>query len=82
MDKAQYIAMCNKILDNEDWYKRIPLEHVSQFQDEFNLLLLDSFHQRVITKDLYEALLVKYPVTPTFYSLPKTHKDLVCPPSR
>lgn len=99
MDKVQYIAMCNKVIDNEDWYKRIPAEYVSKAQDEFYLLLLDSFlfskiillcffglldsfHQGVITKDLYEALLVKHPVLPTFYSLPKTHKDLAYPPGR
>lgn len=56
---------------------------MSKVQDEFHLLLLDSFHQGVIAKDRYEALLLKYAIITILYSLPKKmHKDLVYPPGR
>lgn len=43
---------------------------------------MDAFHHGIIEKDLYEAILVKHPKTPTFYFLPKTHTNILCPPVR
>lgn len=28
MDKTQYIEMCNKILNNQEWYKLVPYDNL------------------------------------------------------
>lgn len=72
MDKAQYTVMCYKILENQDWYRQIPENLVDTFQNKFSTLLVEVFYKGILDKNTYEAILGKYPRTPTFYTLPKT----------
>lgn len=41
-----------------------------------------AFWANIINKTLIEYLIIKFPITPTFYSLPKVHKNLYYSPER
>lgn len=79
MDIGQYIQMCLCILENCEWYKLIPEHVATRFWEEFFLILLEEHQTGIINKETYESIFVKFP---TFYAVPKTHKDIRCLPCR
>lgn len=36
MDKCQYITMCNKMLSNHEWYKKVPLESITEARQQIS----------------------------------------------
>lgn len=76
MDKIQYIDMCNKILSNQVWYQQAPYEQKAEGRQQFQSIITEAHLQTLIDKDLYEYLEIKWPITPTFYSIPKVHKNV------
>ncbi|XP_040178452.1 uncharacterized protein LOC120911183 [Rana temporaria] len=78
----QYRSMCLKILSNKDWYIPIPKSTIIRYETEFYALVDGAFSQGVINQDTWEFIRIKYPKIPTFYCLPKVHKDIVNPPGR
>lgn len=49
---------------------------------KFYALIDGAFSQGTIDQETWEFLWIKYPRIPTFYCLPKVHKDLLMPPGR
>ncbi|XP_073421163.1 uncharacterized protein [Dendrobates tinctorius] len=43
---------------------------------------MEALDNNVITKQVFDGLVAKYPRVPTFYLLPKIHKDALDPPGR
>lgn len=74
--------MCHEVLDNSTWYKPISPSSITGFINEFRELCTGAFWQGLIDKDTLNYLVPKHPHTPTFYTLPKTHKNLSQPPGR
>lgn len=71
--------MCNRILKNTEWYRKVSQGKLVKAQQE---LIYQAFHQGTIPKSTWEFLKTEWPCIPTFYSLPKVHKNLTKPPGR
>lgn len=82
MTHHQYQTMCLDILSNPNWYLPIEDHFTQQTIGEFRGLIGGAFLEGLIDDDTYKFINVQYPRTPTFYALPKTHKNLSAPPGR
>lgn len=47
MDKTQYITMCLKILNNQEWYQRVPYEKLIEARSQY-LCILDQAYQQCL----------------------------------
>lgn len=74
--------MCMKILNNTDWYRPIKLETITLFNEEFYILVDRALNNNIISNQLWKFIPTSFPVIPTFYSLPKIHKNKMDPPGR
>lgn len=43
-------------------------------------MVVEAFNKDLVNKETMEFILIKHPILPTFYSLPKVHKNLQDPP--
>lgn len=82
MTQTHYQAMCHTILDNHKWYRPIPLTFIQTFAGELRDLCMGAYLQGLINRDTLDFLIPKFPRTPNFYVLPKTHKNVHAPPGR
>lgn len=82
MSHTQYQTMCHEVLDNLTWYRPISPTNITGFVNKFRELCMGAFWQGLIDKDTLNYLVPKHLHTPTFYTLPKTHKNLSQPPGR
>ncbi|KAM9319580.1 Fanconi anemia group B protein [Gastrophryne carolinensis] len=82
MTRTQYEQMCNKILDNKEWYKKLQMTKLLEDEVEYNHILNATREHNIITKQTWEFLQVDKPTTQTFYTLPKIHKSPKNPPGR
>lgn len=82
MSHIQYQTMCREVLNNSTWYKPIPPIKINGFINKFRELCTGAFWWGLIDRDTLNYLIPKHPRTPTFYTLPKTHKNLSRPPGR
>lgn len=82
MSNDQYSKMCYKILKNKEWYQTIPKSFIDKSNQKLYALIDGACYNGIIDKETWNCLRITYPVTPTFYSLPKVHKDLKNPPGR
>lgn len=82
MSHAQCQTVCHEVLDNSIWYQPIPPTSITGFINEFRELCTGAFWQGLIDNDTLNYLVSKHLCTPTFYTLPKTHKNLSQPPRR
>ncbi|XP_068115012.1 guanylate cyclase 2G-like [Hyperolius riggenbachi] len=82
MRAEQYVLMCHRILKNKEWYRRVSASRVITNQRMLFDLIDDAIGRGVITAEVGSTLKVENPTTPTFYALPKVHKNLVRPPGR
>lgn len=74
--------MCDTILNNNEWYQQIPRNTLTDLQAQYQAIIAEAYQKALIDKDLFEYLEVKWPIIPTFYALPKVHKNLIYPPGR
>lgn len=79
MDTSGYREMCLNILSNRDWCIFIPEESTQEFHNDYDRIVNSTYTNGIIDKEIFEALKVPYPRIPPFYSLPKTHKNMVKP---
>lgn len=78
----QYETICQKIINNNHWYRRIDESITTAFIKDFKELVWWAFRSNIITKNMLEFLIVEFPVTPSLYSLPKIHEIPQDPPGR
>ncbi|XP_073448827.1 uncharacterized protein [Aquarana catesbeiana] len=81
MNREDYINMCLHILNNQEWYQQVPAQKLIEARSNYLTIIDQAYQQGLIDKDTREFLEVKWPITPTFYSLPKVHKNIVNPPA-
>lgn len=82
LDKSDYVNECRRQLFNEIYYRQLPRDPTTVFQDTVTAELLSCYETGEITKNEYEYMAVKHPVIPTFYTLPKIHKQTTPSPGR
>lgn len=74
--------MCYKILENQDWYQRITADIVEKYNREYYSLVDTAYLNGTITKNTWDFIGTNFSIIPTFYALPKIHKDANNPPGR
>ncbi|KAM4038422.1 uncharacterized protein ACNLHF_016745 [Anomaloglossus baeobatrachus] len=79
---AMYEREVYKQLRNTDFYQMLPSNPTNGFLTQLTLILENALASGTITKKMYDGLLPDMPVTPTFYLLPKIHKNPRVPPGR
>lgn len=82
MDRSLYVDMCDKILLNQDWYRKVSVDMIEELGMHYRPIILGAYHQQLIDNKLLDYLDVKWPRTLTFYALPKVHRCADKPPGR
>lgn len=82
MDNENYVLMCTKILNNPALYRPIRPEMIDMYNEDFYMLVDNAFHNNMISKQLWRFIRIPFPTIPTFYSLPKIHKNNLDAPGR
>ncbi|CAJ0935795.1 unnamed protein product [Ranitomeya imitator] len=82
MDRQYYVDEIRSQLGDSDTYLQIPHDPTSDITKKNCILSLRFCTLGVIDKKLGEFLVNSYPVCPVLYTLPKIHKNLICPPGR
>lgn len=82
MTQEQYETMCHNILNNSERYRRIPMETVAQFEQEYKQLIYTAYMDTLIDQKTHEFHNISFPGEPIFYTIPKIHKNLEIPPGR
>ncbi|XP_073530808.1 uncharacterized protein [Phyllobates terribilis] len=80
--RGMYTAEVHRQLNNTRFYLRLPSDPTQVFSAKLERLLLKAFSMGTINKQEREFMIVRKPSIPTFYILPKVHKNLECPPGR
>ncbi|XP_068113208.1 uncharacterized protein [Hyperolius riggenbachi] len=80
--REQYEREVYRQLNNTDFYRKLSGNPTECFQRELRLLLEEGLSEQFITNKEFKYLWVETPITPTFYILPKVHKDKSNPPGR
>ncbi|XP_040294184.1 uncharacterized protein LOC121005481 [Bufo bufo] len=77
-----YTKEANRQLQNRTFHVPLPSDPTMVFKKKFDRLLKTARDMFIITKKEHLFLEVSHPIIPTFYMLPKVHKDLRNPPGR
>ncbi|XP_073408530.1 uncharacterized protein [Dendrobates tinctorius] len=77
-----YEREAHRQLRNRNTYERLSYNPTASFSLSLQRILVRALEGGIITKTVFEGLMVRTPKTPTFYLLPKIHKDAVEPPGR
>lgn len=77
-----YVQEAKRQLGNTRYYQSLPFDPTTYFKKKLDKLLLSARSYGAITKQELDFLTVDHPVVPTFYMLPKVHKDITRPPGR
>lgn len=81
MDTDQYERMCYDIILNKTWYRSVPVP-VNYYATKYYEIIAWAKNKGIIDQKTLEFLNTTNFTTPTFYALPKVHKNLSCPPGR
>ncbi|XP_075187500.1 uncharacterized protein LOC142258789 [Anomaloglossus baeobatrachus] len=76
MDHKRYLEMCNAILNDKDTYEIIPGDPTQEYLETLSQILEAAREEGILSLNEYKFLKPNFPITPTFYSLPKVHKGL------
>lgn len=77
LNNDQYKQLCLDILDNPSWYKRVSMDIIDQYNNEFYSLVDKAYDSQIISKPLWKYNKVANPRVATFYCLSKTHKKTI-----
>lgn len=80
--RVMYLTEALKQLNDRSCYKKLPSDPSIHYRSLYNGLITDGFQTGLISKSEHKSLLNLVSVTPTFYMLPKVHKNLQKPPGR
>lgn len=73
MTPLKYETKCNRILDNQAWYRKISLTNILTFHTQFRQILCNAYTNALIDRDTFESLDIKHPRDPIFHAIPKIH---------
>lgn len=79
MDNSQYKTMCMSILLNKEWYCPKDLSVVERFNKKMYTMVESYLEAGAISRDIWEFIRTSHLKSPTFYSLPKLHKNPINP---
>uniref|UniRef100_A0A803JIM5 GIY-YIG domain-containing protein n=1 Tax=Xenopus tropicalis TaxID=8364 RepID=A0A803JIM5_XENTR len=80
--KILYVAEALKQLTDGKCYSKLHHDPTSAFRESYNSIVQDGYHTGLLTKPEFKALNNIHSRTPTFYMLPKIHKNITKPPGR
>lgn len=80
MVMSEYLAKANKKLSDVNAYRALTQDPRWNIEKKVKGILERDFQEGIIDQKLKEFLLVKHPVIPMLYLLPKIHKSLNKPP--
>ncbi|KAM4038417.1 uncharacterized protein ACNLHF_016739 [Anomaloglossus baeobatrachus] len=76
MNHEMYQKMCYSILRDRDGYATLERDPTAEFSKTLIDILSDGLGDRLISQNELEFMHERFPVTPTFYTLPKVHKGI------
>lgn len=82
MDTENYVKEAKRQLGDTMVYRKLNSDPKWDFGKKLSALVDKAYKDGVIDGKLKEYLIVKSPVTPVLYLLPKIHKSLIDPPGR
>lgn len=82
MDKDQYVAMVNRLLEDKDTCKILERNPSAEYVIKFKTILTEAKHNSIISEDELKYLLNTCPTISTMYALLKVHKKSRPIPSR
>lgn len=77
-----YVGEVHRQLGNSRYYCKLPSDPTDVFKRKLDRLLTSARDYGIINKNEYAFLITEKPTIPTFYVLPKIHKDPSAPPGR
>ncbi|CAJ0954784.1 unnamed protein product [Ranitomeya imitator] len=75
-----YLQEVGRQLGDPTCYLHIPADPTDFFKEKLDQLIGQAADRGILSKKEVDFLTTEFPVTPTFYLLPKVHKSLVNPP--
>lgn len=82
MNKTDYVQECLRQLADKMFYEEIPQDPTQRFKNIIFETIDELFEKGDISRKEHDFLRIEHPVIPTFYTLPKIHKNLDQPPGR
>lgn len=74
--RYQYVTEANKQLVNREYYEHLQFNPIEQMKIELMEILLHAKTEHWISQKEHDFLLNDHPRIPSFYMLPKIHKNL------
>lgn len=78
----RYLTKALKQLNDPLCYRKLHQGPMVKYRSKYNDLIIAGYQTGLMGKSEYRALLNTVSVTPTFYMLPKVHKNISKPPGR
>lgn len=75
LDLDFYKQLCFDIINNTSWYRPTDFTQVDRHMVDFYTLVDKAYDDNLISKTIWEFIRTPAPRTPTFYCLPKIHKE-------
>lgn len=66
MENHQYQEMCENILQNDTWYKKISIATIEKYNKDFYALIDEGFTNGAISRETWEFIRTIHPHSPTF----------------
>lgn len=82
MDTTDYVTEAMRQLNDCEVYRLLPGDPKWDFERKIKTIISEAVETGLIDKKLSDFLIVKNPITPALYLLPKIHKTLDKPPGR
>ncbi|CAJ0967291.1 unnamed protein product [Ranitomeya imitator] len=74
MDHPEYRAICVSILQDRTTYEILTTNPLESFKNELRSILEKALSNQLISRGEFDFMLPQFPLTATFYALPKVHK--------
>ncbi|XP_075190143.1 uncharacterized protein LOC142290093 [Anomaloglossus baeobatrachus] len=79
---VQYEREVFEQLRDKETYQKLDFDPTTSFSLKLQQILSKAHDLGIISKKMFDGLMVRFPRSPTLYLLPKIHKDAVNPPGR
>ncbi|CAJ0942495.1 unnamed protein product [Ranitomeya imitator] len=79
LDRTEYTEEIKRQLEDPGVYKRLSHDPKFDVARDIKTILENAIQKQIIDQEAYDFFIIKFPVTPVIYTLPKIHKSLVHP---